>query len=151
MATLCATGTSAALPSRRRQRALRSEPERGSASVELALLFPALLLVVTSLVQYGLWFHARSLALAAAQHGVSVARSYDADHSTAPAAARAFVDAHGADTLVNVATTPMSAGPGEVGVEVTGRAISILPGIPGPPVRQAAEAPIERFTTAGAP
>ncbi|GEA89065.1 TadE/TadG family type IV pilus assembly protein [Cellulomonas cellasea] len=119
--------------------------------MELALLFPALLLVVTSLVQYGLWFHARSLALAAAQHGVSVARSYDADHSTAPAAARAFVDAHGADTLVNVATTPMSAGPGEVGVEVTGRAISILPGIPGPPVRQAAEAPIERFTTAGAP
>ena len=31
-------------------------------------------------------------------------------------------------------------------VEVTGRALSVLPGVPGLPVRQRAEGPIERFT-----
>lgn len=125
--------------------------DRGSASLEIAILFPVLLLVVTAIVQYGLWFHARSLALAAAQEGVTAARIYTAEPRAGVDRARAFLDAHGADTLTDVAITSTSPGAGQVGVHVTGRTLSLLPGVPGLTVTQSAQGPVERFTTAGAP
>ena len=121
----------------------------GSATVEVAILFPVLLAVIVAIVQYGLWFHARSLALAAAQEGVTAARAYAADPAIGPGRAREFVQAHGADTLTDVTATATSPGAGQVGVEVTGRSLSLLPGVPGPAVTQSAEGPIERFTVAG--
>ena len=45
--------------------------DRGSASLEIAILAPALLLLTFVVVQAGLWFYARNLALAAAQEGVT--------------------------------------------------------------------------------
>ena len=124
--------------------------DRGSVSLELAIVFPALLLIVTALIQYALWFHARSLALAAAQQGVSVARAY---HST-PAAGRgtalAFVADHGADTLLNPDATTSTPATGQVQVIVTGWSVSVLPGVAGIAVSQSAAGPLERFTTAGA-
>ncbi|WP_083652677.1 TadE/TadG family type IV pilus assembly protein [Serinicoccus sp. CNJ-927] len=41
--------------------------ERGSASVQIVILAPMLFLFLFMMVQSGLWFHARSLALGAAQ------------------------------------------------------------------------------------
>ena len=48
-------------------------------SLEIAILAPALLLLVFSIVQGGLWFHARNLAQAAAQEGAAAGAAY---HST---------------------------------------------------------------------
>jgi Flp pilus assembly protein TadG len=120
-------------------------------SVEIAILFPALLLLVTAVVQYGLWFHARSLALAAAQEGVAVAVTYRAAPNSGADRARTFLDAHGAGTLVDATVQQSVPAPGHVSVRVTGRAISLLPGVAGLPVTQSADAPLERFTVAGAP
>ncbi len=125
--------------------------ERGSASVEIAILFPVVLLVITAVVQYGLWFHARSLALAAAQEGVTAARVYQADPTAGPQRAAAFARDHAADTLTDVTVRTTTPGLGRVGIEVTGRALTIVPGLPGLAVTQRAEGPVERFTTAGAP
>jgi Flp pilus assembly protein TadG len=125
--------------------------DAGSASVEIAILFPVVLLVVTAIVQCGLWFHARSIALAAAQEGVTAARLYEAGPTAGPERARAFVEAHGSDSLSDVVATATSPGPEQIGVQVTGRALSILPGVAGLTVTQSAEGPIERFTTAGGP
>ena len=125
--------------------------DRGSITLELAIVFPVLLLIVTALIQYALWFHARSLALAAAQQGVAVARAY---HSTLPAgrdSALAFVANHGADTLLTAAATASSPAAGQVQVVVTGRSLSVLPGVGGIVVSQSAAGPVERFTSAGAP
>lgn len=129
----------------------RGPRDAGTASVEIAILFPVLLLVITAIVQYGLWFHARSLALAAAQQGVTAARLYNADPAAGPERARAFIENHGSDTLTDVTATAISPGADQVGVLVAGRALSVLPGIPGLTVTQSAAGPIERFTTAGAP
>lgn len=118
-------------------------------SVEIAILFPALLLLVTVLVQYALWFHARSVALAAAQEGVSAAASYRATAGAGADRARTFLDAHAADTLTDVEVTQTASAPGYVTVQITGRAISLLPGVTGPSVSQTAEAPAEQFTVAG--
>jgi Flp pilus assembly protein TadG len=48
--------------------------ERGSSAVELAVLAPGLMLICMLILQFGLWFNARQVALAAAQAGALVAR-----------------------------------------------------------------------------
>jgi Flp pilus assembly protein TadG len=48
--------------------------DRGSSAVELAFLAPAFLGVIMLIIQFGLWFNAREIALAAAQAGARVAR-----------------------------------------------------------------------------
>ena len=128
-----------------------SGAERGSVTIEVVVLFPVLLLLVIAIVQYGLWFNARSLALAAAQQGVTAARTYTAEPAAGTQAATAFVDTHATDTLTDVTITATTPGAGQVGVEVSGRALSLIPGLPGPTVSQSAAGPVERFTTAGAP
>ncbi|WP_051640315.1 TadE/TadG family type IV pilus assembly protein [Cellulomonas sp. URHE0023] len=125
--------------------------EDGSASIELVILFPALLLVVTALVQYGLWFHARSLALAAAQEGVAVARAYGSSPQAGHDTALAFIRDHGADTLTGAAAVATTPDPQSVKVVVSGRSLSVLPGAPGIEISQSADGPLERFTTTEAP
>ena len=47
--------------------------------------------------------------------------------------------------------TSAGSGPAVVRIDVTGRALSVLPGVPGLPVAQSATGPVERFSTAGTP
>ena len=119
--------------------------DRGSATLEVSILAPLLLLVVFTIIQVGLWSYARSLALGAAQEGVAAGRAYQSSAEAGRARAQAFLDATAGDSLVgSVVTTSATAG--SLRVEVTGRALSVLPGVPGLPVRQRAEGPLERFT-----
>ena len=141
-----------ATPARRARRVLvLAGRERGSVTIEMVVLFPVLLGVIVAIVQYGLWFHARSLALAAAQEGVTAARSYTPAPAAGTRAAGAFLGAHAGDTLTTVTISATRPGAGQVGVVVSGRVLSIVPGIPGLVVTQSATGPVERFTTAGAP
>ena len=54
-----------------------AQGQDGSVSLEIAILAPALLLLVFSIVQGGLWFHARNLAQAAAQEGAAAGAAYN--------------------------------------------------------------------------
>jgi Flp pilus assembly protein TadG len=47
--------------------------ERGSASLELAIVAPALMLLVLGLLQFALWYHAQNVVQTAAQEGARVA------------------------------------------------------------------------------
>ena len=120
--------------------------ERGSATVEVAVLAPALLLVVFTIIQVGLWSYARSLALGAAQEGLAAGRSFGATAHAGRERAEQFLVRTAGDSLrdsvvsVQVDSTTLE-------VEVRGRALSVLPGIPGLPVRQQARGPIERVST----
>lgn len=123
-----------------------SRRDRGSVTLEVSILAPVLLLVVFTIIQVGLWSYARSLALGAAQEGVAAGRAYSAPAEAGRVRAQAFLEATAGDSLLASAVTS-SATAGGLRVEVTGRALSVLPGVPGLPVRQHAEGPIERFTT----
>lgn len=129
----------------------RGGRDRGSAALEVAILGPALLLIVFATVQAGLWFYARSLALAAAQEGVAAARAYQSSLDTGISRASAFLDRSAGDSLSAVTVTGAGSTPQIVRIEVRGRALSVLPGVPGLPVAQAAQGPVERFTVNGAP
>lgn len=127
----------------------RREPDTGSATVEIAILGPVLLLIVFTLVQTALWYYARSLALAAAQQGATAAAAYGAGPATGAEHARRFLDQNSHDTLRDTSITTTGTTRTQVRVEVTGRALSVLPGIPGLVVTQDAQAPVERFTQPG--
>lgn len=124
--------------------------DRGSVSLELAIAFPVVLLLITALMQYGLWFFARTVALAAAQEGVSAARVLDAVPADGEEGAAQYIEDNGADTLMAptvVATTPTA---GVVAIEVSGRSLTVVPGM-ALTVTQSAQGPVESFTEAGAP
>lgn len=119
----------------------------GSASLEIAILAPALLLLVFAIVQGGLLFYARNLALAAAQEGATAGSAYHAPAGAGTARARAFLTEQAADSLTSTTVTSTGSTTTVVRIQVTGRSLSVLPGLPGLVVTQSAEAPVERFTT----
>ena len=133
--------------------ALRSRNVRdvGSVSLEVAILGPALLLLIFSIVQAGLWFYARSLALAAAQEGVTAARSYNADPNAGISRAQSFLEQQAGDSLTQTSVSSAGSSPTLLRIQVTGRALSVFPGVPGIEVTQSAVGSVERFTTDAAP
>jgi Flp pilus assembly protein TadG len=122
-----------------------SSAEHGAASVELAVVFPLVLLLVMTLIQAALWFYARSIALGAAQEGAREGRLQPASTARAQSAAESFLDQTAQDLLtsrdVDVAGSPSS-----IAVSVSGTSLSLFPGLSGWSVSQTAIGPVERPT-----
>jgi Flp pilus assembly protein TadG len=116
--------------------------DRGAATLELAVLFPVILLLVFGTVQAALHFHARNIAQAAAAQAVSAGSVTTGTTGSAAAAAERFLAAAGDGTLVDTAVD-VQRSPAAVTATVTGRAISILPGIGMPAIRQTVSGPVE--------
>ncbi|MDQ2850281.1 MAG: pilus assembly protein [Actinomycetota bacterium] len=106
---------------------------------------PALFAVMFLGLQGALWFHARSVAIAAAQEG---ARQAGAQNSTTDAGinqATSFVaDAGGNDVLSGATATAVRSAT-QATVTVSGSAMSVIPGWT-ITVRQSATVPVERLT-----
>lgn len=119
--------------------------DRGSATLEIAVLGPVLLLLVFTVVQAGLWAYARNLALAAAQEGATAGAAYGARAGDGVGRARAFVARAGGDSLTDVTVGTAGSTTALVRIEVRGRSLSVLPGVPGMVVTQHARATPERF------
>ncbi|MFG1697252.1 TadE/TadG family type IV pilus assembly protein [Nonomuraea sp. NPDC049309] len=119
--------------------------ERGSATLEAALVYPAVLLLVLLTLNTALWFHARTLAMAAAQEGLRAGRAFDSSLSAGQATAERFIRQAGGSFLTHpkVAITRDA---NTVEVSVSGQAISLVP-LLNLTVTQVARAPIERWTT----
>ena len=121
----------------------------GSASIELVILFPALLLLVTALSSTGCGSTPAPWRWPPPRKASPVARAYGSDPDAGQDTALTFVREHGADTLTEAVAIAIRAATGHVQVIVTGRSLSVLPGAPGIAVTQSADGPVERFTTAG--
>lgn len=127
----------------------RRRDERGSFTLELAVLFPVVLLLIFLVIQGALYYHARNVALAAAQEGVRVARAENGTQTAGGNAARAFVEqAGGTGIITNLKVDPTRTAT-KATITVSGRAMSAIPGMPGFTITQTAEGPVERFTSAG--
>jgi TadE-like protein len=127
------------------------ERDTGSASLEIAILAPALLLLTFVLVQAGLWFYARSLALAAAQEGVTAGRAYNAPATAGAVRARAFLSEQAGDSLTGTTVSSSGTTAAVVRITVTGHSLSVLPGLPGMAITQSAQGSREHFTVPGGP
>jgi Flp pilus assembly protein TadG len=133
-------------PSTRRR---RGQDERGSALVEAVLVFPALLLAVMLIVQFALYFHAQSVAAAAAQDAVTQARHNSGTEADARAAGYATLDELGPRLLTRREVT-VERGTEEARVTVSATVASLVPGLH-LRVEETAAGPVERFIPLGTP
>lgn len=119
--------------------------ERGSASIELVILLPALFAVMFLGMQAALFYHARTVAIAAAQEGARAAGGENGTASDGISAANVFVAAAGGDDVLASASTTSNRTTTTVTVTVTGQSLSVIPGW-APVVTQSASLPVERLT-----
>lgn len=123
----------------------RERGERGSVSIELLIILPALFAVMFLGMQAALYYHARTVAIAAAQEGARAAGSEEGRTADGVAAANSFVvDAGGDDVLVGASATGSRTATAAT-VTVEGHSLSVIPGW-SPVVRQSASVPVERLT-----
>ncbi|WP_029429677.1 TadE/TadG family type IV pilus assembly protein [Blastococcus sp. URHD0036] len=113
--------------------------------MELAVLFPVVLLLIMTLIQAALWFYSRSVALGAAQEGAREGRVQPTSTDRAETAAEDFLDQTGEGLLTGSEVT-VAATPGSIEVTVTGTSISLFPGLSGWSITQTASGPVERPT-----
>lgn len=122
----------------------RRQRERGSLTVEMAVLMPTLLIASFLGIQAAMFHHAGSLASAAAREGVRVAAAEDGTRAAGIAEARAFTTDVAGDSLTNV-TIGGSRSSTRASITVRGKALTVIPGWV-PTVKKSATLPVERIT-----
>lgn len=123
----------------------RRRGERGSFTIELVILLPALFAVMFLGMQAALFYHARTLAIAAAQEGAQAAGGENGKASDGISAASSFIADSGGDDVLTDASATANRTATTVTVTVTGRSLSVIPGW-NPVIVQSASLPVERLT-----
>ena len=119
--------------------------ECGSSSIQMVMLMPALFSIMFLGMQGALYYHARTVAIAAAQEGARAAGSQNGTAAEGVSAASSFVsDAGGKDVLPGAHMTGGRSATVAT-VTVTGTSLSVIPGW-SPAVSQSASVPVERIT-----
>jgi Flp pilus assembly protein TadG len=103
----------------------RRRDETGEVT-EAVLVVPVLILIIFTVIQFGLWYHASSVVRAAAQEGVRTARVSGGTASTGQATAQSFLQ-QAAGSLVQNSSVIASRTPDVTDVTVTGNVISVVP------------------------
>ena len=128
-------------PAHRRQR----RSERGATTIEMVLLMMALFTLLFLGLEVGLYYHARSVAIAAAQEGAREAGSQHGSQASGVAAAQQFLNqAGGPGVIVNTNVVGSRTGTTAT-VTVTGDSMSVIPGVH-VSITQSATVPVERLT-----
>ena len=119
----------------------RARDERGMTTIQVAILFPVVLFWIMLIVQYGLWWHAKQVANAAAAEAVDAAQVSTGSARDGEDAAASYLAQSG--NLDNITVT-VSREPTVVTVEVRGEAPQLVPGFAWS-VTARSTAPVERF------
>jgi Flp pilus assembly protein TadG len=119
----------------------RWSDEDGVIASQLAVLMPALLVLLMLAVQFGLWAHASQLARAAADEAAYIAALPDASEQAGRAAAVGLLTQAG---NLGAVTITVDRQPDTVIATVSGVAPQVVPGF-GWSVSATAAAPVERF------
>ncbi|GAA3539142.1 membrane protein [Nocardioides flavus (ex Wang et al. 2016)] len=114
-------------------------------SIQLVILLPALFAVLFLGMQAALFYHARAVAIAAAQEGARAASAETGTRSEGVDAANNFVSDAGGDDVLENATASAERTSTTVTVTVTGHSLSVIPGW-SPRIVQSASLPTERLT-----
>lgn len=129
----------------------RWRDDTGASALELAIVAPALLLLIFFGIQAGLFYYGQTVAVQSAREGVSLVRLAQDETQAldliplAEDKAEDFATAVGRESLLQPdAVADYDAGTGRVSVEVTGRVITLVPGLD-LTVTEQAFGEIERF------
>ena len=119
--------------------------ERGSVTIEHLIVLPALFAILFLGVQGALYYHARTVAIAAAQEGARAAAAETGRESDGTQAATGFIDEAGGSGVIENVTTSVARTPTTATVTVTGTSLSVIAGWH-LHITQSASAPVERLT-----
>lgn len=111
----------------------------------MVILLPALFAVMFLGMQAALFYHARTVAIAAAQEGAKAAGAENGKNSAGVTAASSFVVDAGGDNVLTGASATAHRTATTVTVTVIGHSLSVIPGW-SPVVVQSATLPVERLT-----
>lgn len=123
----------------------RRDAERGSVSIEMVLLMSALFALLFLGLDAGLYYHARSVAIAAAQEGAREAGSQHGSQASGVAAAQRFLSQAGGPGVIIDTRVSGSRSATTANVTVHGVSMSVLPGVH-VRIDQSATVPVERLT-----
>lgn len=125
------------------RRPATQDKQRGSVTLEMVIIFPALLIMLFAAVQTGLWFHARNIAMTAAQEGARAAAAYNSSSSEGSSVAASYaIEAGGRSPQVSVTRTSTL-----TTVTVTLDGFTLIPGVlPQLTIEQSATMPLERVS-----
>ncbi len=113
----------------------------------MVVLMPALFSIMFLGMQAALMYHARTVAVAAAQEGARAAGAETGTLRDGLAAASSFVADAGGDGVLKQARTSGTRTATTATVAVTGASLSVIPGWT-PTITQSASLPVERLTGA---
>ncbi|MGW4559362.1 TadE family protein [Streptomyces sp. NPDC004365] len=126
----------------------RWRDDRGDTSIQMAIVFPFVLLATVAVIQASMWYYARQIALTAAREGLTAARAYQSSPAAGASQARNVLERTAGDSLRGYSVSVSSNGQ-RVRVQVSGTALSMIPGVPGLQVNQTASGPQERWVNPG--
>ncbi len=132
---------------RHRARAAPARPpnDRGTATLQIVVLMPALFLLMFTGMQAALIYHARTVAIAAAQEGARTAAAQYSSAAAGDVAAEQFIASAGGEDVLRGVTVKVTRDATTAAVVVTGTTMSVVPGWV-PQIVQSASAPVERVT-----
>jgi hypothetical protein len=115
--------------------------------LEVAIVFPAVLFLIMSVVQFALWYHGAQVFRAAAQDGARAAQVAGASDADGRVRAEAVLGGPGSNLFRSQSVT--ASRQGDVArVTVTGRVVSLV-GFGLPAITRTAEGPVDRFRSLG--
>lgn len=123
----------------------RNRHERGSVTIQMVFLLPALFSVMFLGLQGALYYHARTVALAAAQEGAREAGSETGTREVGVATAETFLRDAGGSEIMTGTHVNGSRSTTTATITVTGTSLSVIPGWH-VTVTQSASVPVERLT-----
>jgi hypothetical protein len=115
-------------------------------TLSYVIIVPIFFLGLMVVAQAGVWYLARSAALAAARQGADAARVERGAASAGPPAALSFVNSAAHGFLIRARATDLGSTPQTIVIRVSGGVPTLVPGMH-LHVSQVAQAPVERFTT----
>lgn len=120
-----------------------AQHERGSSTIQMVVLLPALFSLMFLGVQAALMYQGRTIALAAAQEGARASAGETGSTSIGISAAASFVAATSAGLKGTNVTGSRSAT--EARITVVTHSVSVIPGW-NPTITQSAAMPVEKLT-----
>jgi len=106
---------------------------------------PLLFMLLFAGVQGAMFYHARSVAIGAAQEGARAAAAQTGTTGHGHTAAAAFLEAAGGEDVLNGATVQVTRTATTVTARVSGTIMSVIPGW-SPTVSSQVAVPVERLT-----
>lgn len=124
------------------RRLVVARDDSGNSTLEMAVLFPAMLLMIFGVIQGALHYYARNVAAGAASEGVVAGSVVSGSPGGAARAADEFIEAAGAGMLTDTRVT-VSRSATTITVTVTGHAVNVLPGVLTPAISQTVSGAVE--------